>query len=130
MTWMIVDFWGHNEWAEDDNILESKCLKLCEFLKENNVEYGSFNEGSFDQIVIINLDPDTDYQKIAEFIVKNLEANPRSIHLVFQMNVINGAGELEVMDEILENEVLKALRLSQTSIDYLKQQWRKSLSET
>lgn len=116
MTWMIVELGTHNtEW--DDDTVESKRAALCKFLKENKVEYGSFNEGFFDQAVIINLDPDTDYRKIAKFITKNLQSNPTAIHLLWRMEAINGAGEPEVMIEALEDEILETLGMPQTSID-------------
>lgn len=124
MTWMLVELASHNpSWIGE--VAQKKARQLCQWCKENKFEAHSFGFG-FDLTVVIHLDLDAEkkYAQISNFILKELGSNLKAIHLLWMMDAVNGAGNLETMTNVLDEEVIKAVKMDPVLAKLMKSYFR------
>lgn len=122
---MLVELASHNDsWTEE--VADTKARQLCQWCKENEIEAHYFCVG-WDSKVVIHLDLDTEqqYAKLHNFILKELGSNLDAIHLVWMLDAVNGAGDLEVSLNVLDDEVLKTVKMHPMYVNMLKKNYFK-----
>lgn len=104
--WILFEAMGNNWELEED---EKKCEQLAQWCAENNYDCGIFWDELSVMIHISYGRVNVNYEKLAKFIIEELQASPKSIHLINQMNILNGAGQYETHVHNFEKETIDTI---------------------